>query len=141
MSRGYVRLKRSTEGKKEGGGAGGGGNVERKGDAHGGAPPDCRAYGYKRRQESERRRVINLAVFHVSRRGRALLMETSFETSIFAVPLREARFPPSSSPVACAVDSVAAATGLPLVPPFRSVPSRGVRATSARRDARSIAFR
>lgn len=43
------------------------------------APPDCRAYGYKRRQESERRRVINLAVFHVSRRGRTLLMETSFD--------------------------------------------------------------
>lgn len=61
MSRGYVRLKR--RGRK--------GAPKR-------TPPDCHAYGYKRRQESERRRVINLAVFHVLRRGRALLMETSF---------------------------------------------------------------
>lgn len=67
MSRDYVRLKRGTEG----------GETERR--RRRGAPPDCRAYGYKRRQESERRRVINLAVFHVSRRGRALLMETSFD--------------------------------------------------------------
>lgn len=67
MSRDYVRLKKGTEG----------GETERR--RRRGAPPDCRAYGYKRRQESERRRVINLAVFHVSRRGRALLMETSFD--------------------------------------------------------------
>jgi len=67
--------------------------------------------------------VINLAVFHVSRRGRALLMETSFETSIFAAPCREARLPPRSSPVVVVVVVVvaaAAATGLPLVPPFRA---------------------